>query len=337
MGTTRASGLALVAVAVVLCWPAAAFGQAPRNDHYLGSFSVVDVRGDFPAAYQDARDTTTATTQPDLFNPDKDGAPLEGGGPENTRCGASSFGNTVWYDLAPPIAGGAELSASGFDTAIAVYEYDVPTARIRRLIACVDANTSTAETMVVPGGLKAGRAYTVQVGGVASASGVASGLLTFTLRFFPDRDSDDVLDSEPDRCLDLPGIEPSGCPPALDTAAGWKSAEHTGSTIRLRRLFIPRVPPGAVVRAQCRRCGLRQTTRPRRGSVRVPLTRFVGPRLPVGGVLVIRVTRPASGSGRFRHGAIGTYLRYRILADGLSTPLKRCLLPGSSKPRRTCR
>ena len=68
-------------------------------------------------------DTTEATTQADLFNPSRDGAPLGGAGPENTTCKGAPFGKTVWYDLAPPADGDAVIRATGFATVVAVYEW----------------------------------------------------------------------------------------------------------------------------------------------------------------------------------------------------------------------
>jgi hypothetical protein len=47
-------------------------------------------------------------------------------------------------------------------------------------------------------------------------------------------------------------------------------------------------------------------------------------------------TKRPSGTGTYRHGAIGTYLRYTTRVEGLGVPVKRCLMPGSLTPQRQC-
>src|SRR4051812_43029217 len=88
--------------------PAVAAAAPPDNDNYLASTAVVLDSTTFSAT----ADTTEATTQPDLFNPNRDGQPLGGGDPEPTTCNGVSFGKTVWYDLAPPVGLGMQLRAT---------------------------------------------------------------------------------------------------------------------------------------------------------------------------------------------------------------------------------
>jgi hypothetical protein len=323
-----------IAAVVAMLLPCSAAAAAPLNDNYLASTRMLDAAGNFPTNWSDTEDVSTATTQADLFDFDAQGAPLGGGAPENTRCGAASFGNTVWYDFAPPLAGAVELTASGFDTVIAVYEYDVATAKIVKQLACFNESSGTAEDLPLPTGVLKGHAYTVQVGRVSS-SAPGQNTLSFAFRFFADRDSDGVLDAEPDRCLELPGISPSGCPPSLDAAPRW-AWRPSGSGIRLTTLTVVRIPSGGRVEARCARCHLSQVVRAKPGASVARLSKFIGPTLPLGATVEFRVTRPAGKTGRYRFGAIGNYVKFTVTRGGLGARRDRCLLPDSKVPKQRC-
>ena len=86
--------------------PALASAAPPVNDNYLASLPVDQ------AEFTATTDTTEATTQPDLFNPNRDGQPLGGGAAEPLTCKGTAFGKTVWYDLAPQVDGGVQLRAT---------------------------------------------------------------------------------------------------------------------------------------------------------------------------------------------------------------------------------
>jgi hypothetical protein len=320
-------------VAVLL--PGVASAAPPRNDNYLASTTVVDAQGGFPSRWRDTQNTLEATTQPDLFNPDRDGAPLGGGPPETTQCEGASYGRTVWYDLAPPLAGAVELTASGFDTVIALYEYEIETAKIVRQITCLNESAGTSEDLALPADLQKGHAYTVQIGGVQSAAGIASGTLDFGLRFHADRDGDGVYDAEPDECLELPGIAPSGCPPELKATPRYRWSP-AGPGIRLDSLIVKGAPSGGRIEARCAKCRIKQVVTVKAGASTVRLSKLVGRTLPLGVALEIRVTKPATKTGRYRFGAIGNYFRYTTIRGGLSERLDRCLLPGSDEPKRRC-
>jgi hypothetical protein len=318
-------------VAAVLIWALLAAAPAaaapPPNDNYLSSMQMTDGDG-VARQWQDVVDTTEATTQADLFNPNRDGVPFGGGGAETTMCGSTSFGRTVWWDFLPEISGGAQILATGFDTVVSVYEYDVATARIIRPVLC--QSTGLGEDVLLPE-VEGGRAYTVQVGGV----GGAGGPLDFTFFFFGDRDEDGVLDEQPDRCLDLPGISGAGgCPPRLRSTLSLEWA-GTPAGLQFTRALVRKVPRGARVQVRCRRCGVRREVRRGRGGA-VRMRRLAGATAPAGAVLELFVTQRARGRGRYRHGAIGTYLKYRFDSDGIRKRTTRCLLPGSMKPRRRC-
>lgn len=316
--------------------PATAPAAAPPNDNYLASFTMLGPGGQAATGYHDLQDTTEATVQPDLFTPDRNGRPLSGGGPEPTACGGASYGNTVWYDFVPPYPGGAQIRAAGFGTVVAVYEYDVKTAKVLRQVTCQASATGATNEVLALVKPVPGHALTVQVGGVAVAGAPAFGRLDFTFHYFRDSDGDGVLDDEPDVCLRLPGIPPTGCPPKLAAVPRY-SFRAAGGGVRLTALAIARVPAGSRVEARCRRCGVRQVVvmGPSAGTVR--LGKLLGPTLPAGSALEIWVTHPRAPGGEFRYGAIGSYFRFPVRGSGLGARLDRCLLPGSLRPRRTCR
>jgi hypothetical protein len=314
------------AVASVLV-PAAAWAAAPLNDNYLASTQMMRSDGTVTREFHEVVDTSAATVQPDLFDPDKEGMKLGGGPAENIRCGQSEFGATVWYDFAPEVAGGVEIVAGGYDTVVSVYEYDVRTAKITRAVTCAN-RPGAGEDVLVPK-VKRGAHYTIQVGG----AGATAGMLDFKFSFYGDRDEDDVLDLS-DKCPRIPGVsEAGGCPPELRVAprVGWTTA---AGGARLERLSVLSVPVGARVEARCRRCGLRQV-RVAHGPV-VSLPQFVGRLLPDGAALELLVTRAHTSAGRYRFGAVGNYFRYTVRNGRLSARTDRCLQPGSTTPRRRC-
>jgi hypothetical protein len=299
---------------------------------------IVDAAGGLPSTWEDTQNTLEATTQADLFNPDRNGLPFGGGQAEPTSCGATTYANTVWYDLAPSIAGGVELSAAGFDSTIALYEFDPNNAQIKRLVGCQNAGSGVSESFVVPTEVMPGRSYTVQVGGVATPLSIASGPLSFGFAFYPDRDGDLTLDEEPDTCLERRGVrEFGGCPPSVRAAPNFGYDGLPGRGVRLTELKILHMPQGGEARAVCRRCGISQVVKVRPGSTTVRFAHFIGRTLPNGSALELYVTRKAGGTGKYRYGAFGHYIRYLVRGSELGSRRDRCLLPGKSTPLKTCR
>ena len=308
---------------------AAAAAGPPPNDNYLESTILANPSTPTKIAHKvhEVLDTTQATVQPDLFDPDKDGQPLGGDGPEPTQCNGVSFGKTVWYDAQPEVTGAGVITANGYDTVIAVYRYDVASAKITSLVTC--RNDAIGETLTLPA-LRRGTAYTIQIGGV----GDTGGALDFTWEFFPDRDGDGVLDETPDRCPNIKGpSSESGCPPRL--IAGFDYSVNL-NPIRFAAATISRLPRGTRVSVRCRRCGVNTHVTIPRTNARVRLRGLIGHTAPDGAVLDIVATHRKSRSGRFDHGAIGGRLRYTVRRGKLVGPSRRCMLPGSTKPRRTC-
>ena len=298
--------------------PALASAAPPVNDNYLSSLPVDQV--EFTAT----TDTTEATTQPDLFNPNRDGQPLGGGAAEPLTCKGTPFGKTVWYDLAPQVSGGLQLRATGFQTVVAVYEWNPQDSKISKLVDC-SANAGIDDLLLNVTGKKN---YTIQVGG----AGGAGGALNFNALFFPDQDSDGILDDQPDKCKTVPGIERfGGCPPELKVVPSI-GFDGSPSGITIKRLIVDRVPKGAKVVAKCSGCGS-QTVKAKRFG-RVSLSKLVGKNVRAGTKVEIRVTLAKTGSGTYVYGATGSYFEWPVRAGGLGARVTRCLNVKSSKIER---
>ncbi len=321
-----------------------AVSAAPSNDNYLSSWIIPDAsliprfRPVREVTRTVTEDTTGATTQADLFNPDKAGHPLGGGGPEPTTCAGARYGNTVWFDLHPNEPVGVQLVASGYPSAVALYEYDARTAQLdRKSVFCRVANAVT-NTFTLPEQLSKGKSYTVQVGGLRNGAAFFGGSLNLTINLFPDHDGDQVSDGI-DKCPFLAGTL-GGCPPALHPTAHFNYIS-SGSSLRLTGLLVDEIPGGASVRASCSKCGVSQTVRAGAHASSVTLKRFAGVTMRQGSQLNIAVTKgPARGREPkpqlYKYGAIGGYLTYTEKAGKLVFSSSRCLEPGSSKPRRSC-
>jgi hypothetical protein len=297
--------------------PALAAAAPPANDNYLSSLPVD--KTEFTAT----ADTTEATTQPDVFNPSRSGQPLGGGAPEPTDCKGTPFAKTVWYDLAPQVDGGVQIRATGFQTVVAVYEWNASDSRITRLVDC-SANASSDDLLLDVEGKKN---YTVQVGGV----GGAGGLMNLKVDFFPDRDGDGALDAIDD-CPSIPGIGNSGCPPTLSVTPRLP-VKFTTTGVIITELFVERVPKGAKVVAKCSGCGSQTITARKAGTV--TLTKFTGRAVAAGKQIQVKVTmRPQGGTGKYRNGATGLYRRWTVRAGGLKTEPDRCINAKTSKIER---
>jgi hypothetical protein len=307
--------------------PGSAFAAAPANDNYLSSLRINAADGSLPPEFTDRVDTSEATTQADLFNPNRDGVPFGGAPAEQTSCpGAPAYGKTVWYDFAPAIAGGVEIVAAGFDGVVSVYEWDPRTSLIRDVVICQNASSAAAEEVLLQRQLVAGRSYTFQVGGLNGVGGP----LDVRFRFFGDRDGDGILDEQPDKCPALAGISAfGGCPPV---ASGVPRLRYSvaGSQVTLTRLAVERLAKGGRVEVRCGGCGGRVSRTARRaGTLRI--TGFEGRLLSGGDRLEVRITQRKTRSGRYRHGAIGRRVTWRVTPSGLGRRTERCTMPGKTK------
>jgi hypothetical protein len=293
-----------------------------------------------PETYTDAEDTTSATVQSDLFDPEQNGLNLGGGGPEPLSCGGQSFGNTIWYDILPKIPEGVQFQASGFPAEIVIYEWSKKDSRITRTVGCRTLTPAAPNTWVLPAELAKNRAYTVQIGGLDAVSGnattAATGTLNFSATFVPDHDGDGIYDLQ-DACPTLAGVAQfGGCPPELSAGLQYHYSSSTASGIVISKLFdVTSVPGGAGVTARCS-CGISQSATVRSGATSVSLPAFLGATLPIGSTVTFWVTKRATHHGMYKYGAIGSFRQFTVSSVGLGTPVKRCLMPGSLTPRTQC-
>ena len=314
--------LPLLITAALLAVPATAAAAPPPNDNYLASTTIASQE------YRDSVDTTEATTQPDLFNPNRDGLPFGGGDPEPTSCGdGGSYGKTVWWDFKPPSPGGVQIRANGgFDVVVAVYTWSESSSRITRTVRCQN-DEAGSEDVLIPR-VSAKTNYTIQVGGANGAGGP----LTLLFDYFPDTDGDGILDDAPDKCRKQPGIERfGGCPPELRSTPR-VSYQSVGSGLRISALEIDDVPKGARAEVRCGRKVTRKAAR--RGTLKV--AGCVGRTIGSGSSIQIRVTLGRTGKGRYRYGAVGKYYRWPVASGRLGKRKTSCLQPGKRQPTR-CR
>jgi hypothetical protein len=321
----RIVATATCATAGLLATSAVAHADAPGNDNYVASTPILTRQ------YHQTIDTTQAGEQANLFEPAAPGKPAGGNMPEPLTCNGQAYGKTVWFDFLPPTAGGVRIVASGFDTVVALYEYDPKTASIVRSLGCQDASKGPTEEFDVPAPkIQKGHYYTVQVGGAVVGGAAQGGALDFALQFYGDRDSDSVLDPN-DLCPDAPGTR-AGCPPQIP---GTPSMTITGGRISV--LEWSGLPRGTEVTADCRGCGrrgVRQTVRvPNGGAAR--LRAFAGVPVRRGAVLKVVARSRAAGSATSPFAAIGKSARYRFGSGSLRWDTG-CLVPGSTKEQMAC-
>ena len=316
--------LPLALLALSLALPASAAAAPPPNDNYLSSTTINRPDGALANEYRASVDTAEATTQPDMFNPDKDGLPLGGGDPEQTTCDdGTSFGKTAWWDFRPPSAGGIQIKADGgFDVVVAVYTWSSSTSKITGRVLCQNAAPGSEDVVIDE--VRKGTNYTIQVGGANGAGGPLNLLFDYS----PDTDGDGILDDAPDECRKLPGIERfGGCPPEL-RAAPRISYSVSGTSLRVTSLSIDDVPKGARAEVRCGRCGGGRVTRRARRAGTLRLPGFAGRTVPAGDRIEVRVTLGKTGTGRYRHGAIGKFYRWPVEPGRLGRRQTRCIRPG---------
>jgi hypothetical protein len=320
--------VAALTAAALTATSAPALAVPPLNDNYLQSTKLNEEGTTLPAVINDSADTTDATTQSDLFNPGPDGQPLGGDGPENTQCNGTVFGKTVWWDFHPKVNGGVEIKTSGFDNVVTVYEWDdsndANSSKITRTVQCQDSSPGSAEDMILTDEVKGGRAYTVQVGGVAGPGGlIAGGPLSFELDYFADTDGDGVYDLIPDHCKTTPGPDAfGGCPPSLNVSPLINFDKLPGVGIRIQALSVSHLPKGARVTARCGRCPT-ATTVARHSSV--TFKSLIGRIVKKGSKIQIQVTLGRTGKGKYRFGATGSRFTWPVIDGNVRPKITQCL------------
>lgn len=313
----------LLAACASAASPSAALAAPPPNDGYLASRTV-----NAPGSQlsQDpivaATDTSEATVQTDLFTP-----PRTGGGLERGDCGGTRYGATVWYDVHPHADGAVRVVAAGYDAAVSVYEFNPASGLIGPRLDCSNEIGAVEELYV---SVKRRTAYKIQIGGTDSGAGPATGSLEFMFEYFADRDRDtvlDVLDQCPDQAAAVDVSSTSdGCPEELRALSRLR-VTPLSSGVRVRSLRVA-VPQGARVRVRCRNgCAKLMQSRTALRAGTLGFGKLADRRLPAGARLEVFVTK-----AKF----IGSYFSYAI-RRGNFTLTVRCLRPGSTTPRRSCR
>jgi hypothetical protein len=201
---------------------------------------------------------------------------------------------------------------------VAVYEYDRDNPKDMTLVDCT---TGLGEELLL--GLKNGRSYTVQIGGVAGAGGPG---LVFRANYFPDPDEDAVY-AEDDECPNVAGTA-NGCPPELKARPGL-TFDRVGSGARIATLYVDRAVKGSKIVAKVAGGGS-QTVKVKKAG-RVNLTKLTGRMIANGRTVEIKVTLGKTGNGAYRFGATGVYVKYTY-ANGKLKRTERCVNAKSGKP-----
>jgi hypothetical protein len=170
-----------------------------------------------------------------------------GGPAEPTTCQGVSYGATIWYDFHPDVNGAVRLRTSGLDSVISLIPFDEATAQPdfadRR---CVTNLATMAHELDAP--VAAGKAYTVQLGGVNNAQGK----LEFQFDFIPDitritADATLIAQALPTgiRVRSLGVTAPKGAHVSVRCSAGCPPQARTAATVRFPRLAGARLKSGA--------------------------------------------------------------------------------------------
>lgn len=325
--------LALVTAACLVALPSAsAFAQTPPdNDHYLQSvpFNTSGQAGDPPPDAQELEhsvDTTAATEQADLFNP-----PGSGGPAETLTCDGVPFGKTVWYDVYPNRNGNLRVLSvgTGFDPVIAIYRFR-PGQNVAPDLSestCVNARTGPTEELIVP--IVAGRAYTMQIGGVNGGGGPHQGTFGFFRTTAERLRADATLRATPTpngiRVSSLRVTAPRGARIAVSCTR--RECRRRALNATVGTLADPIGPVSPATSSAARKGSAAAAQAPRAEAARTrSFSNVRGERLAAGSAIEIRVTR---------RGFIGSYIKYTV-RRGNFRKTTRCMNPGSTVPRRRC-
>jgi hypothetical protein len=177
--------IAVAALTLTLGIPMAAVGAAtpapgpPINDNYLESLNLNQPHTALnrTQTLTDVRNTSEASVQSDIFTP-----PQSGGPAEVTGCEGVSEGRTIWYDFYPDANGLVRIRTSAeFSTVMAVMPFDpkslLPETSQRK---CAVNQTSHAQELFDE--VKAGKSYTIQIGGVENAGGNVEFLFDYVVQ-----------------------------------------------------------------------------------------------------------------------------------------------------------
>lgn len=237
---------------------------------------------------------------------------------EQAACGSSPYGKTLWYRFSIPKAGTVTVDASGFNTAIALFQPGATQALACRLNASATATS-------LPRHLGAGT-YEVQVGGVGSGLAASRGTLNLKVNFAADPPP--VVTPAPVVVTPPPVVVPPK--PLARVRSTFEHLGIWGATGRFTALTIRNVPAGATVRVTCKGKGCRKkriTKRVRKATSRLKLAKAMrrNHHLRPGALVEVRVTAPKR---------IGKVFQFRIRAFKPPSTKTLCLAPGATRPRR---
>ena len=151
------------------------------GDHYLESVRINTNRiSSTLQGFSDSVDTSRATVQADLFRPGGNRV----GPREPTTCGNAVYGKTIWYDFLPTVDGDLLVQAAGaaFNPVISFVRFDTgdaPNFRPITTFLCSNQGASSLEQLQQKG-VKRGRGYSIQIGGVGNAGGATEVDVNFT-------------------------------------------------------------------------------------------------------------------------------------------------------------
>jgi hypothetical protein len=335
MSPKRVLLAALIAIAAL---PATAAAQTPiappEGDNYLTPVFLNDASTPFPKdEIGFLADTSTYTTQPDMYNP-----PGSGGPPEPANCG-SPYGKTIWSVFYSNRYGTMDVSTAGpFDSVIAV----VPFSSLQNPVPdlnqgyCSDRLAGFQEETVFLVSPK--HWYAIQVGGT-SPSGPAGGQVQvkFHLTKPPTVTGDAFLFWKVPPLRVTTAYVKSVPKGEKLTLSCTKGACHK-KTINVNSkpaagLFTGKIaaaPIGVRMRggagggaSTSADTAFRQLVREAKGQV----TLLTNQRVNSGAKIALRITRP---------GYIGKYYEWKVSGGSISAATKGCLNPGSNTPRKSC-
>jgi hypothetical protein len=261
----------------------------PANDAYLNSLQLNQPGSPLNRTdtLRDVRDTTSATTQSDIFDP-----PSSGGSAESTTCADVTYGATIWYDFHPDADGTMSVRTSGYDNVIALYPFSRATLEPNLdKKHCEHKGDFPSEQLVLP--VKKGKAYTVQIGAVNGVGGSMEVLFDFAVKALK----------------------------RLTASATLTAAAETNG-IELRGLSVETSPKAKVTV----NCGTHCRPQTKRHHATETFPSLSGVRMPAGSQLHIRVTAPKTiGVFIAYHVHRGSFTKVtRCLRPGSRKPRKKC-------------
>jgi hypothetical protein len=246
--------IVVAALTLTLGIPMAAIGAStltsgpPINDNYLESLNLNQPHTALnrTQTLTDVRNTSEATVQSDIFTP-----PQSGGPAEVTGCDGISEGKTIWYDFYPDANGLVRIRTSAdFSTVMAVMPFEpkslLPETAQRK---CAVNQTSHAEELFDE--VKAGKSYTIQLGGVENAGGTVEFLFDYVVQ--PKRlQPETTLTAEPlaggVRIVNLSVSTPTKAHVVVRCTRGCATQAKTARTVSFRKLKGTSLSNGAALK-----------------------------------------------------------------------------------------